>query len=181
MSILPFMSWPALAANAVSPLPFNLHPARLVRLDLVILRGRGDQLAALDTGVVRSGPASHPEDAAHDQTDGGKTDHDESDQLGDGRTIAAIVILVDRFQPGQAIVIGASRSLSGPNVAHQCISSAAATPITARPLRIVCLIARPSSRRARVSSGLCANKKRREGSSLPRFHRAWNAAAKSLR
>ena len=61
----------------------------------------------------------------------------------------------------------------------QRISSVAATPIRARPLRITCPMPSASSIRARESSGDFSTMKRRSGSSLPRCHRAWNAAARS--
>ena len=54
----------------------------------------------------------------------------------------------------------------------QRISSVAATPISSRPLRMICPIPSASSSRARESCGLFSMRKRRSGSSLPRFHSA---------
>ena len=60
-----------------------------------------------------------------------------------------------------------------PRIGHQRISSAASTPISPRPFLIICPIPRASSSRARESCGLFSRRKRRSGSSLPRFHSAW--------
>src|SRR5690606_11445267 len=124
--------------------------------------------------------------------DRGEADDHRGDEL-EGRRPLALVVLFDRLEPGQPVLLrpldgeavvgidleALARNIPGLRLAppraarHHCISSTASTPMMARPLRTICPIAAANSSRDRVRSGRCATRKRFSGSSLPLFHSAW--------
>ena len=166
---------PSLVANAVSPSPSTFMPAGIVGLDLVVALLRRDQRAVAvraaaasgyqqiaDDRRARSPPARAPPAARSARCDGPVVDN----RPRPFRARAADPRRADR-------VLVATRR-------HQFISWTASTPMMPRPLRIICPIAsrqekpRARQRRHHRRSGSAAS-----GSSLPTFHSAWNAAAKS--
>ena len=96
---------------------------------------------------------AEPEQAADDQADRDSPIRTEAISLAAPRAVRLSVILFHRFEPGQGGRRRRSSWVVGADIGHHCISSAAATPMMPRPLRIICPIAEASSRRARVNSG----------------------------
>ena len=166
---------PSLAAKLVVALARDVHAARIVRDLLVVALLGGDEL------VVGAGRAAiaEPVEAADDDADRDEADEDRRDQLGD-RGAAFVLVLLDRLEPGQPILVGqldlfarsrigapiigvsvvaASSHLLGRGHAHDAEAVADNLPDCGG-----------QSQRARVSSGFCARRKRLPGSSLPRFH-----------
>src|SRR5690606_29466026 len=65
-------------------------------------------------------------------------------------------------------------------IRHQRISSTGSTPMTASPDAMTTATERASATRARVNSASPGTMNRRDSSSLPRFQKAWKAAARSV-
>ncbi len=156
--------------------------ARILRRFLVGSLGRLDH-AAVGLKLVALTPVGRPPDAADQRGEEDQTADQESDQpavVG----AAVVVLVIDGFQPGQALVLieieprrlGFGRAILHERlltlaflVRHDHISSTASTPRSASPLRTSCPICAARKSLAPEICGSCATMKRFSGRSLPRF------------